>query len=45
MFVCGLDSLQLLPLSLVVSKKVSVLAGVHVFVDLQQEPLAKLERL
>lgn len=39
------NSLQLLPLPLVVAQEVPVLAGVHVLVDLQQEPLAELERL
>lgn len=41
----GRDSLQLLPLPLVVAQEVPVLAGVHVLVDLQQEPLAELKRL
>lgn len=42
---CVLDSLQLLSLSLIVAEEVSILTGVHVFVNLQQEPLAELKRL
>lgn len=38
-------SLQLLSLPLVVAKKVSVLARVHVLVNLQQEPLAEFKCL
>lgn len=40
-----LNSLQFLSLSLVVAEEVSILAGVHVFVNLQQEPLAEFKRL
>lgn len=42
---CVLDSLQLFSLSLIVAKEVSILTGVDVFMDLQQEPLAELKRL
>lgn len=38
-------SLQLLSLSLVIAEKVSVLTGVDVLVNLQQEPLAEFKRL
>lgn len=40
-----LNSLQLLPLSLIVAKEVSVLTGVDVLMNLQQEPLAEFKRL
>lgn len=43
--VCVLDSLQLLSLSLIVAKEVSILTGVDVFMNLQQEPLAELKCL
>lgn len=39
------NSLQLLSLPLVVAEEVSVLAGVNVFVNLQQEPLVEFEGL
>lgn len=39
------NSLQLFSLLLVVAEKVSILAGVNVLVNLQQEPLAEFERL
>lgn len=39
------NSLQVLSLPLVVAKKVSILAGVHVLVNLQQEPLTEFKCL
>lgn len=43
--VCVGDSLQLLSLSLIVANEVSVLTGVDVFMNLQQEPLTELKCL
>lgn len=43
--VCVLDSLQLLSLSLIVAEEVSILTGMDVFMDLQQEPLTELKCL
>lgn len=40
-----MNSLQLLSLPLVVAEKVSILTGVNVLVNLQQEPLVELECL
>lgn len=42
---CVLNSLQLLSLSLIVAKEVSILTGVDVFMNLQQEPLAEFKCL
>lgn len=39
------DSLQLFSLPLIVAQEVSVLAGMDVLVDLQQEPLTELKGL
>lgn len=44
-FVCVLDSLQLFSLSLIVAEEVSILTGMDVFMDLQQEPLTELKCL
>lgn len=44
-YACVLDSLQLFPLSLIVAEEVSILTGMDVFMDLQQEPLTELKCL
>lgn len=42
---CVLNSLQILSLSLIVAQEVSILTGVDVLMNLQQEPLAEFKSL
>lgn len=44
-YMCVLDSLQVLPLPLIVAKEVSILTGVDMLMNLQQEPLAEFKCL